>query len=102
MMNLKMRLERLCDKKCWARLHFTDGTALTGRVLRVGHDYIELECYGEADRPMSRDYSKHLVPLHLVKYITVDSTSFADAERNRLTFLSALDAGQESMPELEK
>lgn len=102
MMNLKMRLERLCDKKCWARLHFSDGTSLTGRVLRVGHDYIELECYGEADRPLSRDYSKHLVPLHLVKYITVDSTSFADAERNRLTFLSALDAGQESMPELEK
>jgi hypothetical protein len=102
MINLKMRLERLCDKKCWAKLHFTDGTSLTGRVLRVGHDYIELECYGETDRPISRDYSKHLVPLHLVKYITVDSTAFADAERNRLTFLSALDSGQESMPELEK
>ena len=102
MMNLKMRLERLCDKKCWARLHFADGTSLTGRVLRVGHDYIELECYGEADRPVSHDYSKHLVPLHLVKYITVDSTTFADAERNRLNFLSTLDSSQESLPELEK
>ncbi len=101
-MNLKMRLERLCEKKSWARLHFADGTALTGRVLRVGHDYIEIECYGDADRPTQRDYSKHLVPMSLVKYITVDSTSFADAERNRLTFLSALDSAQESLPEMEK
>jgi hypothetical protein len=102
MLNLKMRLERLCDKKCWAKLHFSDGTALTGRVLRVGHDYIEIECYGEADRPTSRDYSKHLVPLHLIKYITVDSTSFADAERNRLNFMSDLEFNEESMSELEK
>ena len=102
MMNLKMRLERLCDKKSWARLHFSDSTTLTGRVLRVGHDYIELECYGDADRPGARDYSKHLVPLHLVQYITVDSTAFADAERNRLMFLSSLETSQESLPELEK
>lgn len=101
-MNLKMRLERLCDKKCWARLHFADGTSITGRVLRVGLDYIELECYGETDRPISYEYSKHLVPLHLVKYITVDSTTFSDAERNRLNFLSALDSSVESLPDLEK
>ncbi len=101
-MNLKMRLERLCDKKCWTRLHFADGTTLTGRVLRVGMDYIELECYGEADRPLSCEYSKHLVPLPLVKYITVDSTTFADAERNRLNFLSSLDYNKESLPEIDQ
>lgn len=57
-MNLKMRLERLCDAKSWARLHFADGTALTGRLLRLGHDYVELECYGESDHPTDRDYAK--------------------------------------------
>ncbi len=91
-MNLKMRLERLCDAKSWARLHFADGTSLTGRVLRVGHDYVEIECYGQRDRPKSRDYAKHLIPLQLVKFITVDSTSFAEAERERLDFLSQLDS----------
>ena len=101
-MNLKMRLERLCDTKSWARLHFGDATMLTGRVLRVGHDYVELECYGDSDRAGKRDYSKHLVPLHLVKFITVDSTAFAEAERARLNYLSELEASQESMPEMEK
>lgn len=78
-MNLKLRLERLCDSKSWARLHFADGTSLTGRVLRLGHDYLEIECYGDSDQPVRRDYAKHLVPLHLLKFITVDSTSFAEA-----------------------
>jgi hypothetical protein len=102
-MNLKLRLERLCDSKSWARLVFADGTALTGRVLRVGHDYLEMECYGDSDRPGMRNYAKHLVPLNLVKYITVDSTSFADAERNRLNYISEVDISQhDSVPEIEK
>lgn len=100
-MNLKMRLERLCDSRSWARLQFADGTSLTGRLLRLGHDYIEMETYGESDKPGSRDYAKHLIPLGLIKLITVESSIFADAERRRLHYLAELDSTQESMPELE-
>lgn len=101
-MHLKMRLEGLCDSRSWTKLHFADGTSLTGRVLRVGQDYIELECYGDADRPGNRDYAKHLVPLQLVKFITVESTHFAEAERRRLNYLTEADSAQDSMPDLEK
>lgn len=101
-MNLKLRLERLCDNRSWVRLHFADGTTLTGRVLRIGHDYLEMESYGEMDRPGSRDYSKHLVPLNLIKLITIESSAFAESERHRLDYLSQLDSTHESMPELEK
>ncbi len=102
-MNLKLRLERLCDSRAWVRLHFSDGTTLTGRVLRLGHDYLELESYGEYDKPNSREYSKHLVPLNLVKLITFESSSFADAERQRLTFMSQIESSAESSyPEIEK
>jgi hypothetical protein len=100
-MHLKMRLEGLCDSRGWARLHFSDGTSLTGRVLRVGQDYVEVECYGETDHPGSRDYAKHLVPLHLVKFITVESTAFAEAERRRLNFLSEVESTREAYPEME-
>ncbi|HEY9787584.1 MAG TPA: hypothetical protein V6D17_19505 [Candidatus Obscuribacterales bacterium] len=101
-MNLKLRLERLCDSRSWVRLHFADGTSAMGRVLRIGHDYIEIESYGEADNPTNRDYSKHLVPLNLVKMITIESSTFAEAERNRLQYLSQLESNSESMPEMEK
>jgi len=101
-MNLKLRLERLCDNRSWVRLHFSDGTTLTGRVLRLGHDYVEMESYGDYDKPNARDYSKHLVPLNLVKLITIESSSFAEAERQRLTYLTSVDAGQETFPEMEK
>lgn len=100
-MNLKMRLERLCDSKGWARLHFADGTSLIGRLLRLGHDYVEIETYGDADKPNSRDYAKHLVPLGLLKFVTFDSSAFADAERRRLQYLSQLESSQESVPEIE-
>ena len=94
-MNLKIRLERLCDQKHWARLHFTDGTSLTGRMLRLGHDYIEVESYGEDDKPNDRNYAKHLVPLQILKFITVESSAFAEMERRRLSFLVQEDAPQE-------
>src|SRR6516162_404220 len=101
-MNLKLRLERLCDSRAWVRLHFSDGTTLTGRVLRLGHDYLEMESYGDFVKPAGRDYSKHLVPLSLVKLITIESSTFAEAERQRLSFMSQAESGQESYPELEK
>jgi hypothetical protein len=100
-MNLKLRLERLCDSRSWVRLHFADGTTITGRVLRIGHDYLELESYGEADKPGSRDYSKHLVPLSLVKLITIESSTFAEAERSRLDYVSTLDVNHDTMPEFD-
>lgn len=100
-MNLKLRLERLCDSRSWVRLHFADGTTITGRVLRIGHDYLELESYGEADKPGNRDYSKHLVPLNLVKFITIESSSFAEAERSRLDYVSKLDANHDTMPDFD-
>src|SRR5215472_12411466 len=102
-MNLKLRLERLCDARSWVRLHFSDGTTLTGRVLRLGHDYLEMESYGDYEKPQSREYSKHLVPLSLVKLITIESSSFAEAERQRLNFMSQVESGAEtSYPEIEK
>ncbi len=100
-MNLKLRLERLCDNRSWVRLHFQDGTTLTGRVLRLGHDYVEMESYGDFDKPNARDYSKHLVPLNLVKMITIESSSFADAERQRLTYLAQVESAPQ-YPDLEK
>ena len=104
-MNLKLRLERLCDYKAWVRLHFADGTSLTGRVIRLGHDYIEVESYGDATKTQP-DYSKHFIPLGLIKYLTVESSSFANAERKRLDYLSTIDhdadANHEGMPELER
>lgn len=101
-MNLKLRLERLCDRRSWVRLHFADGTVLTGRVLRVGHDYIELESYGDTDKPHNRDYAKHLIPLNLVKFMTIESSAFAESERNRLNYLSQIESNVETTPELEK
>lgn len=101
-MNLKLRLERLCDSRAWVRLHFQDGTTIIGRVLRLGHDYLEMESYGDFDKPNGRDYSKHLVPLNLVKLITIESSSFAEAERQRLSFMTQAESGQESYPEIEK
>ncbi len=99
-MNLKLRLEKLCDTRSWVRLHFGDGTTVIGRVLRIGHDYIELESYGETDTPQARDYSKHLVPLNLVKMLTIESSHFAEAERRRLDYLAGMDHS-ESHPEME-
>jgi hypothetical protein len=102
-MNLKMRLERLCESRSWARLHFADGTAVTGRVIRVGHDYLEIESYGDPEHPAHREYAKYLIPLGLVKYLTIESNLFAEAERHRLTYLSESEGiAEESLPELEK
>ena len=85
-MNLKLRLERLCDAKQWTKLHFSDGTSIVGRMLRQGHDYVELESYGDNDTPDHRNCSRHLVPLLLIKYVTVESSTFAELERQRLQF----------------
>jgi hypothetical protein len=103
-MNLKLRLERLCDFRAWVKLHFADGTNLVGRVVRLGHDYVELESYGDPTKSTAPDYSKHLIPLGLLKYITIESPAFAQAERKRLDYLSTLDteANPEGLPELEK
>jgi hypothetical protein len=70
--------------------------------LRIGHDYVEMESYGDMDKPFKNDYSKHLIPLNLVKFITIESSSFAEAERRRLDFLSQMESCTDSMPEIER
>jgi len=100
-MNLKLRLEKLCDTRAWVRLHFMDGTSLIGRVLRIGHDYVEIESYGEADRHGIPEYSKHLIPLGLIKYLTIDSARFQEAERRRLDYISQLESNPDTISEFE-
>jgi hypothetical protein len=102
MMNLKLRLERLCDTRSWVRLHFMDGTSLIGRVLRIGQDYVEIESFGEADRHGTPDYSKHLIPVALIKFLTIESARFAEAERRRLDYLSQLETNPDAISELER
>ncbi len=99
-MNLKLRLERLCEQRSWSRLHFTDGSFVTGRMLRLGHDYVELETYGDDDKPGDRNYSKHLIPIGLIKMVTVESSAFGEMERRRLSFLAQMET-QESTSEFD-
>lgn len=102
MVNLRMRLEKLADSRAWAKLHFADSTTIIGRLLRVGHDYVEIESYGNPDKPHYRDYSRHLIPMHLVKYMTIESSAFAEAERARLDYISDFEEADSTLPELEK
>ena len=103
-MNLKLRLEKLCDARAWVKLSFADGTALVGRLLRIGQDYVELETFGDPEKRYSSDhasdYSRHLIPLGLIKLLTVESPAFAEYERRRLDFLSRLDS--HDAPDLER
>lgn len=101
-MNLRLRLEKLCDSRSWARLAFADGTFLVGRLMRIGQDYVELESFGDSEKRAGSDYSRHLIPLGLIKFVTVESSVFAEHERRRLTYLSKLDSSQENTPDLEK
>ncbi|MBU6452309.1 MAG: hypothetical protein KGS72_11050 [Cyanobacteria bacterium REEB67] len=95
MMNLKLRLERLCDNRAWVRLHFGDGTNLVGKLFRLGHDYVEMETYGDIEKRATAEYAKHLIPIGLIKYLTIESTAFAEAERRRLDYLAHLDPIEE-------
>lgn len=97
-----MRLEKQCDSRSWVRLAFADGTALTGRLLRIGQDYVELESFGDSEKRPSSDYSRHLIPLGLIKFVTIESSLFAEHERRRLNNISKLDSSQENTPDLEK
>ena len=110
-MNLKLRLEKLCDSRAWVKLHFGDGTSLTGRMFRLGHDYVEMESYGDSDKRASADFAKHLIPIGLIKFLTIESTAFAELERRRLDYLAHLDTSdldldmdnrRHDLPEFEK
>lgn len=90
-MNVKARLERAAEMKQWVKVYFHDTSAIVGKVIRVGQDYIELESYGLDDNPSSRNYAKNLIPLSFIKMFTIDSSNFAEAERKRLEYLSKLD-----------
>jgi hypothetical protein len=107
-MNLKTRLETKEGK--WVRVYFPDSSYITGRLLHVGSDFVQLECYGK-DEPVPSDtqaYTQHLIPMHFVKLITVEASSFVEAERRRLEYitktsnLSAEEWEQLNLPEIEK
>jgi len=91
MMNLKLRLERLCESHAWVRLHFADGTSLVGKLFKLGHDYVEMETYGDIDKRATAEYARHLIPLTLIKYLTIESSTFAEVERKRLDYLAQIE-----------
>jgi hypothetical protein len=107
-MNLKTKLESKEGK--WVRVHFPDSSYLTGKLQMVGSDFIQLECYGkdEASNNENNSYTQHVIPLHLVKLITVEASSFIEAERRRLEFitknqhLDSEELGQLNVHDLEK
>ena len=87
-MNLKTKLESKEGK--WVRIHFPDSSFLTGLLMHMGSDFLQLECYGRDDNNVidANIYTQHLIPLHLVKLITIESSSFIEAERRRLEYVS--------------
>lgn len=87
-MNLKTKLESKEGK--WVRIHFPDSSFLTGRLITIGSDFIQLECFGRDDANNSdpNSYTQHLIPLNLVKLITVEASSFLEAERRRLEYIA--------------
>lgn len=106
-MNIKTKLESKEGK--WVRIHFPDSSFLTGRLMHTGSDFIQIECYGRDDANPNdpNSYTQHLIPLALVKLITIEATSFVDAERRRLEYItknssSSGDEWGNSLPELEK
>jgi hypothetical protein len=87
-MNLRTKLES--KEGQWIRIHFADGTQMTGRLQVVGNDFIQVECFSK-DEKFQIDttfYAQHLVPLHLVKFLTIESSQFIEAERMRLEFIA--------------
>ena len=101
-MNIKYRLEKAAESKQWVRVYFHDGSAIVGRVTQVGQDYLELESYGSDDAPDSRNFARNMIPLSFIKMFTLDSSSFAEAERKRLQYINQLDPVSESLAETEK
>ncbi len=106
-MNLKTKLESKEAK--WVRVHFPDSSFLTGRLQLVGSDFIQLECYGRDDAAPNdpNSYTQHLIPLTLVKLVTIEATSFIEAERRRLEYITQNAVPEEecsfnSMPEIER
>ena len=97
-MNIKTRLERAAENKQWVKIYFHDGSGIAGKVIRVGQDYVELECYGVDDLPELRNYAKNLIPLSFIKMFTIESSNFAEAERKRLEYLSQIEGGQHLEP----
>lgn len=90
-MNIKSRLERAAENKQWVKVYFHDGSGISGKVVRVGQDYIEIESYGLDDLPHARNFAKNIIPLNFIKMFTVESTNFAEAERKRLEYLNQLE-----------
>ena len=101
-MNLKTKLEG--KESHWIRIHFPDTSFLTGRLQHVGSDFIQIECYGRDDaNPQDQSsYTQHLIPTGLIKMITIEATSFVEAERRRLEYIAQNASGShDEWPEME-
>ncbi|MDX1918971.1 MAG: hypothetical protein SFT81_07545 [Candidatus Caenarcaniphilales bacterium] len=104
-MNLRTRLES--KESQWIRVHFPDSSYITGRLQHVGSDFIQLECFGREDAsPSEPAYSQHIIPLGLIKFFTIETSTFLEAERRRLEFISQNTKISEhwanNLPELEQ
>jgi hypothetical protein len=97
-MNIKAKLEDKAGR--WIRVHFSDNTHITGLLAEVGEDFVTLECYGQDQKPA---HSQHLIPIHLIKFVTLQAGSFVDAERRRLEYLVRhATTNRDSINELER
>ncbi len=103
-MNIRTKLES--KEGQWIRVHFPDSSYITGRLSSVGSDYLQLECFGrdEANKNDCTAYSQHLIPIPLVKFITLEAPSFVEAERKRLEYINSSfqDAPAGNIPDMEK
>lgn len=124
-MNFKTKLEN--KEGSWVRVHFMDSSYFTGVLRQVGIDFIELECFGEdaPSNPMlkqqalihslpdshssrsadSHSYTKHVIPVPLIKFVTVEASTFISEEKKRLEHIAQrayVGEQYNNMPDLEK
>ncbi len=83
-MNLRAKLES--KEGQWVKIYFPDGTSLTGYLRHVGVDFVQIETYGRDE--LNHDYAQHVIPMSFVKFITIEASSFIEAERKRLEYIS--------------
>ena len=110
-MNLRTKLENREGK--WIRVYFMDGFFLTGKLRSIGSDYLELESYTKTEQkksyrqqPPEDEYGRHLIPLSLIKYLTIEAGGFLEEEKRYLQYLTLKSSGEDDynqkIPDLEQ